>query len=252
MAAVLLAGLVTPLSSQAAGRGKNARLNSSRPAAAAVNAGRFTIVSTSCNTTAGMPSTMVVQPGTTGSAQVTVTISPTTSIVRRYDGKSNCTELSANDKVQIWRVRQAPAIGAPGATAPATPTTPLTAARIQDFSIQVAYTEIVGVITAAIASTTTTTPTVQLTVTVVANKGPKTSAFKVAQIITIDAPATTSVSIGKTTETAANLQVGQIIRANGLSDSVTSIMFAPRALRVIALNGTANVAPASAADASDQ
>jgi hypothetical protein len=208
LAGILIAGLSMPITGYAAGGGGR---HTGQLAPARV-AKQYTIVSL----TPGTPNTMVVQPDLAGSPQITVTISPTATIVRRYNGKSAFTELSVNDHVQVWPVRST----TPGATTPVTGTTSLVAARIKDVSIQLAFTQISGKVTAISLDKT------QVTVLVTANRGANVSAFMVGKSATLDVTPTTVVHFGKKTGTVADLQVGMILRTWGLSDSVSGIMLA--------------------------
>ena len=81
----------------------------------------------------------------TPSGQITVTVSISTTIVRRFDGVSALDELSPNDQLQV--TGDANGVGS------------VNASKIEDISIQAAATRLVGLVTAA--SPTSITVTVQ-------------------------------------------------------------------------------------------
>jgi hypothetical protein len=223
-----IAGAVAPLGAQAAGRtlpkAKHAALVSSR---------EYQIVALS----AGTPNTMQVKDLVTGAGPITVSLSPTAVIVRRYNGKSSFSELSVNDRITVAPLKALGLTTAPAATTPISPTTaPVQAMRIKDFSIQVAYTQIAGTITGI------TPDFSQVTLTVTASKGHNVAAFMVGQSVTLDLTSTTPVFLGKTASTTASLKVGMTVRTSGLSDSVTGVMAAPHAIHIV---------PAKAATATD-
>src|ERR1035437_9586144 len=140
-----IAGAVAPLSAQAAGKAlpkaKHAALVSNR---------EYQIVAL----TAGTPNTIQVKDLVTGAGPITVSLSPTAVIVRRYNGKSSFGELSVKDLITVAPLK---ALGQTAA--------PVLATRIKDFSIQVAYTQIAGTITGIIPGLN------QVTLTVTATKG---------------------------------------------------------------------------------
>jgi hypothetical protein len=175
----------------------------------------------------GTPNTLQVRDPLTGALPITVTLSPTANIVRRYNGKSSFGELEVSDRVTLWPAK-ATSVLTPTAIAPVTSTTVLVT-RVKDFSIQVAYTQIAGKITAISADKT------QIGLQVTATKGHNVAAFQVGQNITLDVSATTPVFLGKKTGTVADLQVGMILRTWGLSDGATGVMPAPHALHVVPL-----------------
>ena len=179
----------------------------------------------------GSPNTLQVRlPGTSDPA-VTVTLSPSAKVVRRYDGKSSFSELNVNDRVSIW---PAGAAAAPSSTAGAPATTgttpaagtPVPATLIKDFSIQVADTQIAGLVTNIQPNA--------LTVKITAAKNPNVAAFTVGQSITVDITSTTTLMAGKTSEPVSSLVPNvSIIRAWGLSDGANGVMLAPRAIHVV-------------------
>ena len=71
---------------------------------------------------------------TAGGIMVTVDVSPTTTIVRRYNGPSTLGELTVGDRVE------ARGVFAPGQTAT------FNAQRVTDITIQDAYTHVVGIV----------------------------------------------------------------------------------------------------------
>ena len=79
--------------------------------------------------TTTVPATLTVQAGST---TVTVTVPATTKFVRRYNGRSSLDELTAGDRITAW-----------GSFENGSPTT-FDAQRIKDWSIQRAYTRVVG------------------------------------------------------------------------------------------------------------
>ena len=212
-----IAGAVAPLSAQAAGKvlpkAKHAALVSNR---------EYQIVALS----AGTPNTIQVKDLVTGASPITVSLSPTAVIVRRYNGKSSFGELSVKDLITVAPLK---ALGQTAA--------PVLATRIKDFSIQVAYTQIAGTITGI------TSDLSQVTLTVTATKGHNVAAFMVGQSVTLDLTSATPVFLGKTAGTTASLKVGMTVRTFGLSDSVTGVMAAPHAIHIV---------PAKAATATDR
>jgi hypothetical protein len=215
-----IAGAVAPLTAQAAGKAlpkaKHAALVSNR---------EYQIVALS----AGTPNTIQVKNLVTGAGPITVSLSPTAVIVRRYNGKASFGELSVNDLITVAPLK---ALGQTAA--------PVLATRIKDFSIQVAYTQIAGTITGI----TGITPALsQVTLTVTATKGHNVAAFMVGQSVTLDITSVTPVFLGKTAGTTASLKIGMTVRTFGLSDSVTGVMAAPHAIHIV---------PAKAATATDR
>ena len=216
VAGMLFAGLGTPAPTHAAGRilprASHALLS---------KADVYVIVSL----TPGTANSMVVRDSVTSDPPITVTLGPTAKIVRRYDGKSSFAELSVNDRVNVWPAAVA-------GTQSITATTPISGSqplvtRVKDLSIQVAYTQIAGKITAISADKT------QLSVLVTANKGSNKAAFMVQQNVTLNVTASTPVYLGKKAGTVADLQPGMVIRTWGLSDAVTGVMSAPHAIHVV-------------------
>jgi hypothetical protein len=76
-----------------------------------------------------VPATLIVQ---TGNTTTTVTVAATTKFGRRYNGPSSLDEFSAGDRITAWGSFEKSS------------TTTFDAQRIKDWSIQRAYTRVVG------------------------------------------------------------------------------------------------------------
>jgi len=208
MTGVLVAGLGMPVASHAAGgTHKNAASND------------WVVVSVAGDTA---PTSMVVQRGP-NSREVTVDISPSTTIVRRFNGKSDPSELSAGDHVQITALTPVAAATTPATTtttvAPAAPV--ITASAIKDNSIQVAYTQINGRVVFVGRGLE------RMVVRVTANEG-SNAAIHLNDIATVDTTSTTPVDlIGKPNGTMADVRPGMVLTFYGLTNREGHIVFAP-------------------------
>jgi len=143
------------------------------------------------------PTTLTVQTRFDG--VITVTVTPATVIVRHYNGPSGLDELNANDVLQIQGTTTAPGM--------------VTATRIRDLSIQVAYTVLVGQVTAV-------TPT---SVSVVVRRDIQGRApFVTGSNLTLPVGASTQVISGTATTTGstAAITVGARIAALGVFNRV--------------------------------
>ncbi len=132
---------------------------------------------------AGLPSS-TTPPATlsltTTGGQITVTVSISTTIVRRYNGQSSLDELSPNDILDV--TGQTTGVGSVAATS------------IKDVSIQAAYTRLVGVVTAV-------SPT-SITVTVRKDEQGR-SPFVVGQSIVLPIGSTTKIVLPGTSTAGA-------------------------------------------------
>lgn len=210
MTGVLVAGLGMPVASHAAG-------NHGR--AANAKSDEWVVVSVAGDTA---PTSMVVQRGP-NSREFTVDISTSTTIVRRFNGKSDPSELNAGDHVQITAAT--PVVTA---TTPATTTTTvataapvITATAIKDNSIQVAYTQVNGRVVFVGRGLE------RMVVRVSANEG-SNAAIPLGDIATVDTTSATHVDlIGKPNGTIADVRPGMVLTFYGLSDREGHIVFAP-------------------------
>jgi hypothetical protein len=143
-AAALAAGLVLPAAASASGHPGNAgkhdgKHNGVRHASSYSGHQRHTVdgvLETMSGTTSSttVPATLTVQ--TASGTTVTVTVSATTKFVRHYNGHSGLDELTAGDRIT-----------ADGSFEKGSSTT-FDARRIKDWSIQRAYTRVVGSVAA--------------------------------------------------------------------------------------------------------
>lgn len=217
MAGVLVAGLGTPVASHAAGNHGRAVRNHGHTLPP--NSHDWVVVSVAG---ASAPTTMVVEHGPK-SPEFTVAISSTTTLVRRFNGKSDPSELSAGDHVQITAA--APVVAA---TTPATTTTTvagaapiIVATAIKDNSIQVAFTQINGRVLSVGRDLT------QMVVRVTANEGAN-AAIRRGAIATVDTTATTVVTLtGGKPGTMADVRPGMVLTFWGLSNREGHIVFVP-------------------------
>jgi hypothetical protein len=201
---MLLAGMVGPSASQAAGLGGQKHL---KGPLMPVRSQAFTVVSVPSTT----PNTLIVQRSING-PEITVTISPTATLVRRFDGKSNLGELSGGDQVLITPMAP-PTASSPAVTIPA--------GVVKDVSIQVAYTQING--RAMFVSQALN----EMVVGVTANEG-RLAAIPVGDRAFVDVTPTTAVSlVGKPNATIADVRPGMVLTMWGLSDNVSHVVFAP-------------------------
>lgn len=143
------------------------------------------------------PATLTVQTGRQG--QISVSVTPSTRIVRRYNGASGLDELAANDVLQIRGTTTAP-----GA---------VTATWIRDISIQAAYTRLVGQVTSVTANS----------VSVVVQRGIRRgSPFAPGSNLTLPVGTATKVISGTTTATGSTsgITAGDRIVALGVFNRV--------------------------------
>ncbi len=181
-------------------------------AALTVRPQSFTVVSVPSAT----PNTLIVQRSVTG-PEITVTLSPAATIVRRFDGKSNLGEFSSGDHVLITRVAPPVATGA-ATTAPAAA---ITASAVKDDSIQVGYTQINGRVVFLNQALN------QLVLIVTADEG-KLSAIPVGDRAFVDVTPTTPVSlVGKPAATMADVRPGMVLTMWGLTQNEAHVLFAP-------------------------
>jgi hypothetical protein len=137
-AAALAAGLVLPAAASASGHPSDkhdGKHNGVRHASSSSGHQRHTVdgvLETMSGTT--VPATLTVQ--TASGTMVTVTVPATTKLVRRYNGHSSLDELTAGDRIT-----------ADGAFEKGSTTT-FDARHIKDWSIQHAYTRVVGSVAA--------------------------------------------------------------------------------------------------------
>jgi hypothetical protein len=232
MTGLLIAGLSAPLAGHAApGTHRNVKL----AAALKANKHDFIVISVAGNTA---PTTMVVARGPY-SAEITVAVSSTTTIVRRFDGKSDLSEVSPGDQVQIKGVRTT--AGGVAATNAAT-VTGITATAIKDVSIQVGFTQINGRVLYISRALD------QLVVRVTANEG-RYAAFERGAIATIDVtPATKFALLNNPNATTADVRPGMVLTGWGLSNRDSHIMFSPHDLTQLLPRAAAALAHAGQAD----
>jgi len=166
------------------------------------------------------PNTLIVQRGV-NDPEITVTISPTATIVRRYNGKSDLSELNVGDHLVIKGTRTPPAGTALNGTTAVSGTTIL-ASAIKDTSIQVGYSQINGRVLGLSRAMD------QLDVQVTANEGNARAAFPVGEFASIVVSPTTVVNLlGKPGATIADVRPGMVLTMYGLSDSTLHTMLAP-------------------------
>ncbi len=195
---LVLAGMLVPATSHAA--------------AMPVRPQSFTIVSVPSAT----PNTLIVQRSVTG-PEITVTISPTATLVRRFNGKSSLSEFSGGDHVLITPVAPPVAAGA----ASTAPSVAITAGAVKDDSIQVGYTQINGRVVFIDQALN------QLVLIVTADEG-KLAAIPVGDHAFVDVTPTTPVSlVGKPTATMADVRPGMVLTMWGLTQNEAHVLFAP-------------------------
>ncbi len=209
MAGMLAAGVGTPGASHAASTLLKA------------TGADFTVVSIAGNTA---PTTMMVERGP-DTPEIMVAISPTTTLVRRFDGPADLSQFSAGDQVHV--------------TGTGTATTTIMAGEVKDNSIQVAYTQINGRV--LFVSRTLD----RLVVRVTANQGGN-AAIPVGNIATLNITPTTPVDlIGQHNATPANVRPGMVLTLWGLSNRPGQIVFRPHDITQL-LTNSANVLTKSA------
>jgi hypothetical protein len=208
LAGMVAAGVGTPASSHAA----------SAPLKAT---GRdFTVVSIGGSTTA---TTMMVQrsPNT---PEISVIISPTTTLVRRFNGPADLSQFSAGDQVHV--------------TGTGTAATTITATEVKDNSIQVAFTQINGRVLYISRAFD------RMVLRVTANQGGN-AAIPVGNIAILNITPTTPVDlIGQPTGTVANVRPGMVLTLWGLSNRPGQTVFRPHDITQLLTN--ANVLTKSA------
>src|SRR5262249_41540563 len=138
---------------------------------------------------------------------ITVNLTPTTTVVRRFDGKSNPGELEINDYVEITGT--SPSRGA------------MTAGAIQDFSIQVKYTEIRGQVLGIGGAYTS------MTLRVTAHESGQ-PAFAVGEVVRVDITPSTPVRLPSgAMGSVQNLRPGMFVQLYGLSDQPNRVIVRP-------------------------
>ena len=165
---------------------------------------------TAAPTSTSAPATLTVQTERRG--QISVAVTASTKIVRRYNGPSGLDELAANDVLEIRGHTTAPGM--------------VTATWIRDVSIQVAYTRLVGQVTAV-------TPN---SVAVVVQRDRSGRApFASGQNLTLPVGASTQVVSGTTvlTGTTSALAVGNRITALGVFNRVANAFQSTFRIRIL-------------------
>jgi hypothetical protein len=197
---MLAAGLGTPGASHAA------------PALLKATGADFTVVSVAGNTA---PTTMMVQRGL-DSPEISVAISPATTLVRRFNGPADLSQFSAGDQVHV--------------TGTGTAATTITATEVKDNSIQVAYTQINGRVLYISRAFD------RMVLRVTANQGGN-AAIPVGDIATLNiTPTTPVVLIGQSNATVANVRPGMVITLWGLSNRPGQIVFRPHDITQLLTN----------------
>jgi hypothetical protein len=219
-AAALAAGLVLPAAASAANRPAVAGGNVSHasPPRAYQRHKVDGVLQTSSGTAA--PATLIVQ---TGSTTTTVTVAATTKVVRRYNGLSSLDELTAGDRITAW-----------GSFDKGSPTT-FDAQRLKDWSIQRAYTRVVGSVA-----------TVQngLVTLHVARGRSVHSPYWHGEDVWVTLPPSAIVTSGSVTVTVDAVQPGVRVLVLGLYDRTSHTL---RAYRVRILPGPRRHDPVAAA-----
>jgi hypothetical protein len=225
-AAALAAGLVLPAAASAAGHtggGKHAGEHDGvRHASSYSGHQRHKVdgvVQTVSGTTA--PTTLTVQAGST---TVTVTVAATTKYERRYNGPSSLDEFAAGDRITAW-----------GSFDKGSPTT-FDAQRIKDWSIQRAYTRVVGSVAAVQNNGLVTLR--------VARGRNVHSPYWHGEDVSVTLSPSTRVMSGSVTATVDAVQPGVRVLVMGLYDRVSRSL---RADRVRILSGHRRHDPRAAA-----
>lgn len=169
----------------------------------------FTVVSVNTTST---PQTIEVQRGWAG-PETTVGVAANTVFLRRYNGKSDISELSAGDSVLI--------------TGTVAGTRTLLATTVKDMSIQVAYTQVNA--TVAFVSRDFS----QMTVHIRAAQGPN-APFYAGSTVSADITPTTPVTLlGGMGGTIQQLRPGMAITFYGFSDRAGQVITNPHGITQI-------------------
>jgi hypothetical protein len=200
LAGMLAAGVGTPVASHAA------------PAPLKAAGRDFTVVSIGGS---AVPTTMMVQRDP-NSPEISVLISPTTTLVRRFNGPADLSQFSAGDQVHV--------------TGTGTAATTITATEVKDNSIQVAYTQINGRVLYISRAFD------RMVLRVTANQGGN-AAIPVGNIATLNITPTTPVTlIGQHNATVANVRPGMVLTLWGLSNRPGQIVFRPHDITQLLTN----------------
>lgn len=185
------------------------------PAVAATVSGAYTVVSVNSNATAPAVPTIVVERDAT-SRLITVRVPPGTPVLRRFGGASDLTELSAGDRVVIT------GSGPRGST--------IVAGKVQDTSVQMAGTQINGVVRYISRDFS------RMSVNVTANEGAK-AAFAVGSTvlvaITPSTPVLYIIAPGAGSNGVQGLRPGVAITFFGLSDREGRVVLGPHDIKQI-------------------
>lgn len=165
---------------------------------------------TAAPVTTTAPVSLTIQ--TPHNGQVTVAVTPSTKIVRRYNGASSLDELSANDVLQVRGVTSAAGT--------------ITATWMRDVSIQAAYTRLVGQVTAVTPNSVSV---------VVQRDETGRSPFIVGQNVTLPVGASTQVISGTTTTTGSTggIAPGNRIVALGVYNRIGNTFQSTFRIRVL-------------------
>ncbi len=167
--------------------------------------GTYTLVSVASNTP---PTTLQVQRDAAGPL-ITVTVTPGTTIMRRFDGHSSLDQLGPGDQLQIT----------------STPAgTTLTATQIEDLSLQQAYTQLNGTVAYL------TRPLAQLALRVTATEGANAAFARGFTVLVDVTPATPVRFLDGHSGTVSQLRPGTTITLYGLSDREGHLVLSPRAI----------------------
>jgi hypothetical protein len=214
-AAALAAGLILPAAASAADHGGGKHIGEHdgvRHASSYSGHQRHKVdgvVQTVSGTTA--PATLTVQAGST---TVTVTVAATTKYERRYNGPSSLDEFTAGDRITAWGSFEKSS------------TTTFDAQRIKDWSIQRAYTRVVGSVAAVQKNGLVTLR--------VARGGSGHSPYWHGEDVSVTLSPSTLVMSSPVTGTLDAVQPGVRVLVMGLYDRVSHTL---RAYRVRVLGG---------------
>lgn len=153
----------------------------------------------------------------TSQGLITVNVGTSTAIVRRFGGQSGLDELSANDQLVVTGSLAGPTV--------------VNAVRIQDLSIQAAYTTLIGAILQV----------GQSSIQVLVQQDPThRSPFHPGQIFTLPVGSATKVTIGTSTTTGstAGLMSGQQVTALGVYNRTGTQFQATFSIRVRSVSRT--------------
>jgi hypothetical protein len=172
--------------------------------------GNYTVVSVTGNNFP--PSTFLVQLDATNPA-ITVSVGINTVIVRRFNGASNLSELSAGDRVAI--------------TGETPTTSTINATRVQNYSVQVGYTQVNGTVLYVASNLS------GIALRVTANEG-RDAAFGVGTIIMINTTPSTSIRfLDGHTGHLTDLRPGMRLTLYGVSDREGQIVVSPHSIEQI-------------------